>query len=152
MGRTNNCTFRVEYRNGTVAYEAWSNNTVHQFNWLAAVNTTDYIVNFIIDHGTFGLLEFSHALYGAHGHPVHPSFNVFGNWGGVVAANIFPAIIIFTAGCIFSSFTVPEAGIVLVAIAAILEYLGWMNIGWTPISYAGAFSILVAIVFRRGKT
>jgi len=151
LAQTNLVEVWVNYRNGTNAW--YSNSTADnvQFNWGAAVNITDYVVELSSNHTFFTQLNFTWYLGGAHTHPNVPSFAIFGTWGGIPGASMFPAMIIVTVALIFSAYTLPEAGIVLCGVTAVLRYIDWITLDWDLIMLALGLSVIMAVLFRRGK-
>jgi len=151
LAQTNLVEVWANYRNGTNAWYANSTLDNVQFNWGAANNITDYQIVLSSNHTFFTQLNFTWYLGGAHTHPVALDFSIFGTWGGIPGANMFPAMIIITTGMIFSAYTLPEAGIVIVAMTAILRYLDWITMEWDLIMLSLGLSVIIAIMFRRGK-
>lgn len=135
----------IKYRNGTTAYSDSSGANPVQFNWNAADNETDYIVDVNVTHQFFGTLKYSKAFGGATNFNSTPSMGFLGTWGGASATNILPAISMFVISGAFSVASVPLGAFSLVIMAAVFNHFEFMSIDYTLLSTAMGLAILIAI-------
>jgi len=151
LDQTLNVSLSVKLRNGTLVYSDWSSSNPVQFTWNAADNETDYVVYVTVSHSFFGALEYSKALAREVSFNSPPDLGVLGSWGGVSAGNILPAMLIIVVAGAFSTLTAPVGLFATVVTAAILTYLGWINVSYTVLAVAMSLAVLYGIAWVRKR-
>jgi len=145
LKQTNSVTLEIKFKNGTVAYSDSSTSYQVQFQWNNADNETDYIAYVTINHAKFGTLTYSKPL------PYQPSLNqpfdlsILGKFPVGEGKNILPAAIILCVAAVFSTLSAGAGIVITVLMAALLRYLGWIDLDWSLITLAASLAIMYAI-------
>ena len=163
---TNLQTVSVEYEIVDGEGVSWYNYThvgENSFSdiWVGANSNTTYYLRATVVQSTFGTSTFNQVLArdGATSSPIDLSFlgswtfNIYGSTVTVDSTQVFWAIVVLI---VFGSFSVLNAYVGAfagVASAAILVWLGWLNIPAGAIALAFAFTVVIGIAVykRRGN-
>lgn len=137
---------------GVTAYSAIYNSVdTVTLNWTSAVNATSYQVLVVVEHGDYGDVDWRQYLIGEFGvGPAMFDFGFLGDWSFDLTY-LFPAIIIlFIAGC-FSALNAEVGAILVVIFGVLLSAMGWIPIPVGSLVAAGAFAILMALVYNKRR-
>jgi hypothetical protein len=123
------------------------NSTLQQvtLNWMEAASDTDYYVVITISHNLLGTKVWSFPCPApvATTNPFD-ALSVLGTFP--FAANQVPAVLILVCvGLCFTWWSVPFGMIVEVIVAAMLVWLGWLDIGWAWMSISGSMVLIIAL-------
>lgn len=146
---TTSVQIKINYKNGTNVYTATETADSFNHEWSSAENDTDYAVVCTITHERYGVNPWKQYFPGQlSGSPW--SLDFLGSLPVVTSVIIPSFLIVFAAGC----FTVinAEAGAVMaVIVAAILTYLGWIQI--TPAILVTGFTLafLMAVIYAKRR-
>lgn len=125
-------------------------NTV-TLNWTSAVNSTAYQVIVTATHGLYGEVEWRQYLLGEFGvGPAMFDFSFLGTWSFDLTYLFAAIIILFIAGC-FSALNAEVGAVLVVIFAVLLSAMGWIPIPVGSLVAAGAFAILMALVYNKRR-
>jgi len=149
LNMTNSVVVAINYKNGTNVYNTTltTNSFVH--TWSSALNNTDYAVVLTINHQQYGVYLWKQYF------PRGMSAMPWGmDWFGHLPFNtayLLPALIIIFAGACFSVVNAPMGAFVMVIMAIILSYLGWLPIPASILVTAFTFTIIMALIYAKRK-
>jgi hypothetical protein len=147
---TTSITISIFYSNGSTAYTYTGAVYNLQLNWTSAANNTRYFLTALISHPTYGLITWKQ-VFAEQGSSVEP-FSM--GWLGSVSFNtayLLPSLLIlFAAGC-FSALNAEVGAIMLVIVAIILTWMGWIPIPGGAL-VAGLFlAVLMGLVYSKRR-
>lgn len=151
---TNWCNITIYYyENHTAAYgpQNYTTNTVTMI-WTAADNETDYLVVALIDHGTYGDdLTFRMPL--ARGYSTAPwGIDALGDLPyGIATSQLIPALILLIVMLTFSVLTAGVGGLITMAVASWMHYMGWITFDVNILVMAWVLAIIFAIIQARKR-
>jgi len=146
LNQTTLVVVTVKLMNGTAVWSDSSAGPVLQFNWWGAVDGADYVVWVAVDHAGLGELSYSWALAGAApGFQSPPDLGVFGEWP-VSATGALAAFLIFVVAGAFSAVSAPVGIFAAAATAAILAYLGWLDVSYTVLGVTVAMAVILGVI------
>lgn len=135
----------IEYGETTPVYTFNSTSQTISLNWYDAASDTDYYVVVTIMHSVLGVKYWSFACPA----PVSGSnpFTILSDLGDFPfdPMYIIPVAVLVAIGLCFTWFSIPVGMVVLVIVAAIETWMGWLVISWTWLSLAGTIIIMLAI-------
>jgi len=143
LGQTVEVEVSVTLLNGTEVWYDSASGALLQFNWWDAINETDYVVWVTVNHTRLGLLQYSWALAGAP--PTvegPPDVGVLGTWPVESTSILAAGLILLVAGA-FSMLSAPIGVMAAASTAAVLDYLGWIDVPYVLLALA--FFIAVAL-------
>ena len=119
------------------------------YEWSSAENGTDYSVVLTVDHQLFGVYCWKQYF------PMSLSDMPWGlDFLGKLPFNtayVIPAILIIFFGAAFSVLNAEVGAVVMVVVAAILTYMGWIPITSTVLVTAFTFAVIMAIVYAKRR-
>lgn len=147
---TNWTCFKIfEYGESSPIYTYNSSSQTITLNWYEAGSDIDYYVSITVLHNCLGLKYWSFPCPT----PVSVTnpFDALSLLGSFpFAANQVPAVLILVVVMVcFSWYSLPFGMIVDVVVAAILVWLGWLDISWAWLSVAG--SVIMLMVLSEAK-
>jgi hypothetical protein len=153
LNMTNNVQIWINYKNGTNVDPTTFPTTIYTdsfvYEWDSARNDTDYAV----------VLGINHEQYGYYGWKQYfpRSFSVMPwgmEWFGHLPFNtayIIPAILIIFAGGCFSVINAYIGAFIMVIVATIEAYIGWLPIPASILVTAFTFAIIMAIIYAKKR-
>lgn len=150
--QTDSVSYQLAYANGTVAYSAThtgENSFVDV--WSGAAANTTYYLTANVSQSTFGYSTFAQVLLrdGASTSPIDLSF--LGDWP-IDATQIFWAFIVFIVFGVGSVLNAYIGGFAGVATAAVLVWLGWLQVPAGGVVAAFCIVIMVGIVHWKRRS
>jgi len=123
-----------------------SNPNTVSVDWKNATATTNYIVELTVkqDNIIWGPWTFQASALPKTESPWKGLLEVFGVWP-VPAEYLFGAAILLCVAAVFSYASTSAGVLSTVLVAALLTYMGWLNISWLLIGLAMVLAIMVAI-------
>lgn len=149
LNMTNSVQIWISYKNGTtIKYDTETTNSFI-YSWSLARNDTDYQVTLGIDHQQYGYYgwkqyfprTFSDAPWG---------LGWFGNLP-FNSAYLIPAFLIIFFGGAGTVINAYVGAILMVSVAAILAYMGWIPIPGAALVTAFTFAIMMAIIYAKKR-
>lgn len=135
--------------NDTLAYSTNSTDNPWVFSWTGADNTTDYRMEILIDHSTFGTLTYRQVLPRLFIYTSPFDLTALGSSLPIEAKYLIPAFIILCVAGAFSALNVVIGLFSTVAVSAIIGYIGWLPISADILVFAFAMVIVYAFVKLR---
>lgn len=137
------------YTDTTDNVTTWNGDTLN-LDWYTAEETVDYWVNIT---ATKNGQTYNWVLTAPHIITVEPwtgIFDPFGVWP-VPSQYLAGAFVLFTVMALFTQANMAGGLIFSVIVAAILNYIRWLNVSWSLIAVAFAMAIIVALEEARKK-
>ena len=150
--QTVSVSYQIAFANGTVAYSATHTGENSFIDvWSAADPDTTYYLTANVSQSTFGYSTFAQVLLrdGASTSPIDLSF--LGDWP-IDATQIFWAFIVFIVFGVGSVLNAYIGGFAGVATAAVLVWLGWLQVPAGGVVAAFCIVIMVGIVHWKRRS
>jgi hypothetical protein len=149
LNLTINVYIWINYKNGTNIDFATETTSSFIYTWSSASNDTDYAVVVGINHTQYGYYgwrqyfprTFSEAPFGM-------------TWFGTLPFNsayILPALLIIFFGVVFTVVNAYVGALSMVAMAAIISYMGWLPIQSGILVTAFTFAIIMGIIYTKKR-
>jgi hypothetical protein len=135
------CNITVAFRNGTYVTGYNSQAETLSWDWYSANNLSDYWVVVEIDHGFFGLLDYSELLDYDRTYNSFPDLGILGTFGGINTANLTSLILVLG---VFGGFSRYSAGLALIlafSLAGTLRLIGANTWDYNVLALGLALSI-----------
>jgi len=150
LNKTTSVQIWINYRNLTnIATTTITTNSSFVYTWSSASNDTDYAVALGITHETYGYYGWKQYF------PRGMSEMPWGMaWFGTLPFNtayILPAMLIVFAGACFSVVNAYVGAFMMVIMAVLESYIGWLPIPASVIVVAFTFAIIMAIIYAKRK-
>jgi hypothetical protein len=150
LNKTNGVQIWINYKNGTnIVYTNILANSTFVYTWTSASNDTDYAVALGITHETYGYYGWKQYF------PRSLSDMPWGMaWFGTLPFNtayVLPAMLIVFAGACFSVVNAYVGAFMMVIMAVLESYIGWLPIPASVIVVAFTFAIIMAIIYAKRK-
>jgi hypothetical protein len=149
---TNTVTVTFTDLDGNVAYTNVFHDNSLNLNWTAAYNYTSYQLTVTVDHEDYGLFDWKQFMPNTNGESAAMfDLSFLGDWSFDLTY-LFPAILIlFAAGC-FSALNAEVGAVVMVIVAVILSWMGWIPIPVGSLVAGFALAILMALVYNKRRS
>lgn len=140
----------INYKNGTNIYTYTETTDSFNHEWSNALNNTDYTVVCTIDHARYGVYNWRQYF------PLHLSIMPWSlDWLGTSlpfnTAYLIPAfLILFVGGC-FSVINAETGAFMMVVVAIIIAYMGWLPIPSSALVVAFTLALLMGIIYAKRK-
>ena len=150
LNKTNGVQIWINYKNGTnIVYANILANSTFVYTWTSASNDTDYAVVLGITHETYGYYGWKQYF------PRGMSEMPWGMaWFGTLPFNtayVLPAMLIVFAGACFSVVNAYVGAFMMVIIAVLESYMGWLPVPASVIVVAFMFAIIMGIIYAKRK-
>jgi len=150
LNKTTSVQIWINYKNLTnIATTTITTNSSFVYTWSSASNDTDYAVALGITHETYGYYGWKQYF------PRGMSEMPWGMaWFGTLPFNtayILPAMLIVFAGACFSVVNAYVGAFMMVIMAVLESYIGWLPILASVIVVAFTFAIIMAIIYAKRK-
>ena len=149
LNKTTSVQIWINYKNGTNIVYTTEYTDSFIYEWGSASNDTDYSVVLGITHETYGY--YGWRQYFPRGMSAMP----WGmDWMGTMPFNtayIIPAFLIIFAGACFSVVNAYVGAFMMVIVAAIESYIGWLPIPSSVLVAAFTFAVILAIVYAKKR-
>jgi hypothetical protein len=146
---TNNVLLQINYKNGTNVYNITQYSNSFIYTWSSALNDTDYAVVLTINHQQYGVYTWKQYF------PRSFSTMPWGmDWFGNLPFNtafLLPAFLIIFAGACFSVVNAYMGAFMMVIMAIIESYLGWLPISGSILATAFTFTIIMALIYAKKR-
>lgn len=141
----------IQTRYGTSAFNSNSSSDSVQVNWYSALNISDYIAKVTISHSTLGTLYYTKSLPSTVEGASPFDFGFLGS-SPVDLSQIFALLITLFFGGIASVKNVYAGGFLMLIIASVFGYLGWLNVSVTVLTVCMVFVFMLAFAaYKRGR-
>lgn len=152
MAETAYLNITIYYKNWTIAYSTSANGSaiggdLISYVWSSADNDTDYRVRMVSTHDYFGSMYWDYPLPAVASYLVPFDISFFGTQSWLPYA--IPFSLVAVVGGVFSTLSAPVGVFAMVGVAALLKYLGWMNVEWNNIGLAMFVVFLYAITRKK---
>ena len=132
----------------------YTNNTGNTQNitWSDALPTKAYVVYFEISHQEEGTLTYSIVVPTLITEDNPWDFSWLGDWGGIDSTQLIAFFIVIG---VFGAFSIGSVDVGIVATlitAAILIFLGWLDISWTFFAFVFCLAILMVVSIKKGQS
>jgi len=140
----------INYKNGTNIYSYTETTDSFNHEWANALNSTDYAVVCTVDHARYGVYSwkqyFPCTLSG-----MPWSLDWLGTSLPFNTAYLLPAfLILFVGGC-FSAINAEVGAFMMVVVAMIIAYMGWLPIPANALVIAFTIALLMGIIYAKRK-